>query len=436
MATSSVPVASPPLPSVSRSSVSTRASTSSSARTTLSSQSSASRPSASLSQPPAPQTSTPSSAPPQTTATRAADPAPTTTDASQTNPQGSQKPKSVASVAGPIVGVIGGIVLIYILYKLYQRRWRRKQEANAPLPPPRLPAVLENSGRAVSFYGGSTTYETAMLPYAGPVSLAPSNSSSLRSDIDSKPVALSPGVTDESVSTTGRQSPLPLPIPRRRPPPAQPRPQSVLSTSRYSTYSVAPTVRSTGPIRGAPHQPHNRIDIVLPQPLAGGPAPAPPLRPYSNYSIANPNNSYTDVRNPSRKASTESWIERASSDHTASSSNTVHGGPKDEAAPPPPWKQPPPVPRLPSSVAGPVPNRAAVASPPLEPLLSSAVFGSGSLSGSGSDHSNIHPQLPPVPPPRVPQLPRIPASDDGSLASLAAVQLSMAFDSAPPVPKK
>ena len=179
----------------------------------------------------------------------------------------------------PIVAVTCGVVILYFAYRLYLLHKRRKDD-QTPLPPPRTPAILEQGNRQSVMYTHSqappASYRHSMRPPSLIYAPSPSNSSlalskgQYTSGSGNSTPTHPPNYTDE----VGRFSPLPPPSIR-----AHSRPHSVASftSARHSMYGT-PTLRGTSYL--------NRVDIVLPQPLApqGYTSTTIPRQRHSMYS--------------------------------------------------------------------------------------------------------------------------------------------------------
>lgn len=214
----------------------------------------------------------------------------------QSSNNGGSHRENNATIIAPIASVVSFLVLLYIGYRLYLARRRRKNKNETPLPPPRLPAIMEQR-RPLSGYGqppsipGSPNLRPLSMVYgAGQSNHSFSTdytaTKSVHSSGHSTPVQTP--VYGRPVDDSGRFSPLPSSSSPRQTIANRPRPHSVTSYNsvRHSVYSTTPS----SPLRGPPHT--RAVDVVLPQPLS--PPSSMPSR-YSRYSMYN-SPSYSELR--------------------------------------------------------------------------------------------------------------------------------------------
>ncbi|KAG8834773.1 hypothetical protein FRC18_001518 [Serendipita sp. 400] len=294
-----------------------------------------------------------------------------------------------AAVVAPI-SIVAVFVVAYIIYKMYLMHKERK-EAKIPPPPPRMPAIFERPQSVMYasppvMSGGASAYRQSMRPISMLYAPGAGDSSSTlaKGTYTSGSGNSTPTQHGFSPDDSGRLSRAGIP----------PRPHSVasFSSNRHSVYGS--TRRST------PYM--NRMEIVLPQPLApDAMATTPPPR-YRSSMYGMPPNAEMRQRDPMIlppvtstpplriTRSQEDWVSRAHSNDDARSSSSTEQ-PHTSEPPPPPPKTSPPVPP-PKDISNRI-SQVYIASPPSpktrersvsppEPLLPATVF-VGSTSGSG-----------------------------------------------------
>ncbi|KAF8587356.1 hypothetical protein K439DRAFT_1614459 [Ramaria rubella] len=197
----------------------------------------------------------------------------------------SSPPASTANTTSVIIGVtvpIGVVILLVVVYRV----WRYTRPSGPPLPPKgplaydrqrQIAAAYSNPDLRASFkISRSPFMNSHATPYGHD-----SPNTSLQADEQSIPPSPSVVSSQAHLVSTPTENEANAEVPRGR--------RASMSSSasairhnghRPSTRSTSGSVRSTrsrqssygpsrsGTIRGAPH--HNRVDIVLPQPLAPG----------------------------------------------------------------------------------------------------------------------------------------------------------------------
>ena len=210
----------------------------------------------------------------------------------------------MVSTAVIIIIAVCGVVGVFLFAFVAVRSLKRLATTSNPLPP--VQPLAHHREHLVSTLPRSQTwYMTAQqLPVPQPLSSISTKSSSTTSLLTSKPslIEASPASTssplryensltppspsfhtaqpDSSTSSLGSSDPGHAPIPEDGPPPSGlPRTWSSAGTgnsarrkrplSMSSSLSTVYSKASRNTLRGTPHGPHSRIEIILPTPLAG-----------------------------------------------------------------------------------------------------------------------------------------------------------------------
>jgi len=314
------------------------------------------------------------------------------------------------STTSVIIGVSVGVGCLVLLVAGYRIWICMRRRPKAPLPP-KGPLAYDRQRQMENAYARSELQTPqSFAPFTRGALFDHSRQASFQTDDSSIPPS-SPSMSSQAhLVQTPPGSDVNGEITRQRRPSfgSTASPMRHQYSHRKRTSSNAGSVHSTrsrqsfsqSTIRGAPHARYNRVDIVLPQPLAPG--------------LYNNNGSPRQSRIPHSRASSREtrsesrgedyWTPRASIDGASSSTHESVVSSNQHHSP---ARYPPPVPPLPAGYST---ASSATTSPGLSESSSPLFPEATSPNSSGPLLSNFTPSPksgpPPLPPPKDPQPPR------------------------------